>query len=347
LSIKHPIMLGPMSGTSNGRLTGTVSLHGGFGVLGAAFYDKNWLETNWKSAINILVNQAGLDLQAARSRLGIGLLTFSIPSYPGVFETTLECEPGLIWLSFGDHAPYISQIRAYDREKRANRPTRIAIQVQTVAEAVKVAQEFDPDIIVAQGMEAGGHGKSESTTFCLVPQVVDALKTEKKTKPLVLAAGGIVEGRGIASALTLGADGVVMGSRFFVSKESPEPDAAKARVIQVKEGSETVRSRAWDDLRGVWPPGWNGRAIANQALKEYEEILTQDKVVREQQTSQLIKKYQERFKEKDYEYAALWTGAGAGLIHGEESVQAIIETSVKGAIETLQTNHAKIIGSRL
>jgi nitronate monooxygenase len=118
--------------------------------------------------------------------------------------------------------------------------------VQTVSQA-REAAEAGADVIVAQGAEAGGHGMSEPL-FTLLPQVVDACPGA-----LVVAAGGIADGRGMAAVLMLGAQGVVMGTRFYASQEAVGHPEAKRRIAEA-EGGQTVRSIVFDLSRRMrWP----------------------------------------------------------------------------------------------
>ena len=103
------------------------------------------------------------------------------------------------------------------------------------------------DIIVAQGTEAGGHGGGRST-LPLVPAVVDMIARSGRDVPVV-AAGGIADGRGLAAALMLGADGVLMGTRFYVASEALASSAAKARIVAAS-GDDTVRTTVFDIARG-------------------------------------------------------------------------------------------------
>src|SRR3546814_8905952 len=110
----------------------------------------------------------------------------------------------------------------------------VICQVQSVADA-KAAVSAGADIIVAQGTEAGGHGASRAT-LPLVPAVVDALAIAVP----VVAAGGIADGRGLAAALALGAEGVLIGTRFYAAEESLAHEHAKRRVVEAK-GDETLK----------------------------------------------------------------------------------------------------------
>jgi nitronate monooxygenase len=126
--------------------------------------------------------------------------------------------------------------------------------VQTLAQA-KEAAEAGADIIIAQGRDAGGHSGTTRGTIGLVPAVVDALA------PIpVVAAGGIADGRGLAAALSLGAAGISMGTRFAASRESLWDPAMKAAALAAG-GDQTQQTRVFDIVRGApWPVIYPGRA---------------------------------------------------------------------------------------
>jgi nitronate monooxygenase len=114
--------------------------------------------------------------------------------------------------------------------------------------------------LVAQGTEAGGHGQSEPL-FILLPQVVDACPHIP-----VVAAGGIADGRGLAAAMTMGAEGVLMGTRFYASREAEGHPEAKRRIVAAK-GGQTVRSIVFDlSRRNRWPDPYTGRVLRNEHL---------------------------------------------------------------------------------
>ncbi|MBK1662815.1 NAD(P)H-dependent flavin oxidoreductase, partial [Paracraurococcus ruber] len=112
--------------------------------------------------------------------------------------------------------------------------------------------------LVAQGAEAGGHGVSRGT-FALVPAVVDLARGAVP----VVAAGGVADGRGLAAALMLGADGVLVGSRFYATQEAAGAQAAKERMVAAS-GDQTIRSILFDIARrNVWPVPYTGRVLRN------------------------------------------------------------------------------------
>jgi nitronate monooxygenase len=222
-------------------------------------------------------------------------------------------------LSFGDAMPFLPKV------KRAG---ALAIcQVQSLAQARAVLME-GADIIVAQGTEAGGYGGGRST-LPLVPAVVDMIARSGRDVPVV-AAGGIADGRGLAAALMLGADGVLMGTRFYVASEALASLAAKARIVAAS-GDDTVRTSVFDIARGYdWPPQYTGRAIHNRFSETWhrrEEALAQDEAERT--------RYDEAVAHGDPDIAVVFASEGIDLIHAIEPASVILEQVLKEAAVAL------------
>ncbi len=157
--------------------------------------------------------------------------------------------------AFGDATAYIA------RCKEAGVPT--LWQVQRLDQA-RQALAAEVDILVAQGQEAGGHGLERGLTT-LLPAVRDLAGDDQ----LVVAAGGIGDGRGLAASLMLGADGVMMGTRFFAAAEACGPPGAGARLVAAT-GDDTVRTRVFDLARGFdWPEGFTGRVLQNDFSRRW------------------------------------------------------------------------------
>jgi nitronate monooxygenase len=145
---------------------------------------------------------------------------------------------------------WTEQIRDVTQNK-----TKIWIQVRTVASALEVVRACKPDVLVIQGCDAGGHGPVQSSfIISLLPEVLDALIVAgilRGSIPLV-AAGGIMDGRGVAAALMLAASGACMGSRFLVSPEAEISPVYKKAVADANGGDvNTVRTTLYDELRGT------------------------------------------------------------------------------------------------
>jgi len=235
LGIEHPILSAPMAGVAGGALAGAVSQAGGLGLIGGGYIDPDWIEREWAAAGN--------------ARVGIGFITWRLEAAPSALDAALAHRPAAVMLSFGDPAPYLERIRAAGA---------VAIcQVQSVADARRAA-EAGADVIVAQGADAGGHGAGRGT-FALVPAVVDAVG------PLpVVAAGGVGDGRGLAAALALGAAGVLVGSRFYASREAQASPQAKDRAAAAS-GDHTIQSSVYDRVRGfAWPAPFRLRTLRNR-----------------------------------------------------------------------------------
>src|SRR5438046_7741798 len=150
-------------------------------------------------------------------------------------------------LSFGDPRPFAEKIRRSG--------AKLICQVQSLAIA-RQALEARPDVLVAQGTEAGGHGGMRAL-FALLPAVKDMAGDVP-----VLAAGGIADRRGYEAAMALGADGVLVGTRFIAAEESLSTPAAKKRVVEAN-GDATVRTTVFDVVRGYDWGGITGRALRN------------------------------------------------------------------------------------
>ncbi|MFZ0227355.1 MAG: nitronate monooxygenase, partial [Mycobacterium sp.] len=237
--IEHPILSAPMALISGGRLAAAVTSSGGLGLIGGGYGDSDWLQREF-----------GL---ADGERVGCGFITWSLARKPELLDETLERQPATIMLSFGDLQPFAERIHA------AGVP--LIAQVQKLNHA-RQALDAGAEILAAQGGEAGGHGMTVRSTFTLVPDVVD-LAAERAPDTLVLAAGGVADGRGLAAARVLGADGVLVGTRFWASPEALVSPRAHQRAVGAG-GDDTYRTRVYDVVRRLdWPPEYNERALSN------------------------------------------------------------------------------------
>ena len=143
---------------------------------------------------------------------------------------------------------------------------RFFCQLQTRADAER-ALDCGADVIVAQGTEAGGHGGTRAT-FTLVPEIADLI-AKRAPGTLLCAAGGIADGRGLAAALMLGADGVVVGTRFWACEESLVPAPLKLAALAAG-GDDTVRQHLLDIVRKrAWPARYTGRVLRNDFVRQW------------------------------------------------------------------------------
>jgi nitronate monooxygenase len=241
----NPILLAPMAEVSGGSLAAAVTAAGGLGMVGGGYGDAGWLRRE-------------ID-EAHGARTGVGFITWSLARNPALLDVALESRPATVMLSFGDPGPLAERIRA------AGVP--LTVQVQTLDQARR-ALEVGADVIVAQGGEAGGHGMSVRSTFTLVPDVVD-LAAVQSPGTLVVAAGGVSDGRGLAAALALGADGVLVGTRLWASAEALVTPQAHRRAIDAV-GDETLRTTVYDFVRQRdWPTEYNARLVRNALVDKF------------------------------------------------------------------------------
>ncbi len=241
--LKYPIVLAPMGSVAGGRLAAEVSNSGGLGLVGGGYGDPDWLR-----------EELSLARDKARRPWGVGLITWCATQE--IVDLALSYEPNAFMLSFGDSSPYASAIKETG--------CKLICQVQNI-EGALAAEAACADFIVAQGTEAGGHGAEHASTLPLLPAVVDAVHTTP-----VLAAGGIADGRGLAAALMLGAQGVLIGTRFYASIEALGHEQAKEQIVAAR-GSETKRTQVFDVVRGLeWPEEYTGRALRNDFLERWD-----------------------------------------------------------------------------
>src|SRR5918912_1263379 len=259
LGIEVPIMQAAIWPATSAELVAAVSETGGLGSIGSVFESAETVEkqiarvrelSDRPFAVNHVVPL--LDEEA--------------------FEATLEARPAVISLALGDPGELV------DRAHAAG--AKVVHQVHTVEQARRAA-ELGVDAIIAQGSEAGGQGMALGVgAMALIPQVVDAVV------PIpVLAAGGVADGRGLAAALVLGAQGANVGTRFLASEEA-SADGAWKRAILHTESEEVVRFEVFNEIlpprsdrayetvprvmRTVFVEEWQGRSEA--ARRESERL---------------------------------------------------------------------------
>lgn len=303
LDIEHPVLLAPMGGNSGGAMASAVTEAGGLGIIGGGYGDRAQLEAE--------IDRAG------NRRVGIGFITWAIEDKPEIVSVALQRKPAALFLSFGDHKPYVEAI------KRAGVP--LICQVQTLCQAID-AIESGADVIVAQGQEAGGHGATVRGTISLVPAIAD-----RAGDIPVVAAGGIADGRGLAAALMLGASGILMGTRFCAAQEALWHPDMKAGVVAAS-GDSTIRTSVFDLLRGPeWPAPYDGRAVRNDAASRWhgnEAALRADL-----DTERAA--YAKADKRGDLGTKVVWAGEGVDLIHDVQPAGDIVRQTVDEAIAML------------
>ncbi|KIW24231.1 uncharacterized protein PV07_09959 [Cladophialophora immunda] len=223
------------------------------------------------------------------------------------------------------------------RIRRESPSTKIWIQIGSVAEAVAAAKSTHaPDVLVVQGIDAGGHGlRKGAGIVSLLPEVADALQELGSEIPLV-GAGGVADGRGVAAVLATGvAAGAVMGTRFLASNEAEIKKGYQEDVLRVSDGGQsTIRTDLFDRLQGRddWPPRYDGRAIINGSVRD-------DLAGMELKQNKQI--FQEQLKNGSIGWGedgrmTAYVGSAVGLVRAVDSAQEIIERSRGEAKAALQ-----------
>ena len=237
--IKYPIIQAGMIWCSGWKLASAVSNSGGLGIIGSGSMYPDVLKkhiikckkaTNFPFAVN---------------------LPLLYPNIEEHISTIIEHKVPIVFTSAGNP-------NAWTKELKSNN-----IKVVHVVSSVKFALKAElcgVDAVVAEGFEAGGHnGREETTTLCLTPDVVNAINI-----PLI-AAGGIVDGKSMLSAMILGADGVQMGTRFVACKESSAHESFKNLVLKAKEGDTKLT------LKELTPVRMLNNNFYNEIVQLYQE----------------------------------------------------------------------------
>ncbi|KAL4062465.1 2-nitropropane dioxygenase [Scleroderma citrinum] len=303
--IKTPVVAAPMAGASGGALAAHVTAAGALGFLAAGYLDATSLCKEISLARGVL-NLTPSD----RLPIGVGYLAWkleksTVAEAEDMLNAALDNNVQAMWLAFGVRlSEWIRYIRTYDNIHRRSSPTLIFVQVASVEEALVAIKNWKVDVVVAQGNESGGHGYgSAPPLLTLIPSILQCLHED--SSPL-LAAGGLSNGSQIASLLTLGAAGVVLGTRFLATPESLYTEAQKNALVAAKPAS-TIRTMAFDNARGTldWPAGVDGRALYNDTVKDLDEGAD---------ISTVREKFKKGVREGDPDRMLVWAGTGVGLI---------------------------------
>jgi nitronate monooxygenase len=317
LGIRHPILLAPMGVIAGGRLAAAVSEAGGLGIIGGGYGDADWLEQQFAAA--------------GSTRVGCGFITWSMAKSPQLLDQVLARQPAALMLSFGEVEPHASRIKA--------RGVPLICQVQGM-QYLREAVDAGADIVVAEGCEAGGHSGHRGL-FTLVPEAADYLAKHAPDTVLV-AAGGVGDGRGLAAALLLGADGVLVGTRFIACQESEAPDGFRQAIIGA-DGDATMKSNSVDVVRKrYWPnPEFVVRVLRNRFVAQWHG--------REREIEQVIEVEHERFwsafKAGDAENSGVLMGEVSGLIQDAPPAAQIVERMVAQACRLLGPLSPHVVGA--
>jgi len=312
LGITHPILNASMAGTATGKLAAAVSEAGGFGMIGGTTpHGPEWLR-----------EQIHLARSLTTRPFGVGFIS-SFPETEALARVALDEGVAAINHSFADPSPFVEATHAAG--------AKLFVQVQTLELAIR-AKEAGADVIIAQGSDAGGHAGLVGT-FALLPAIVDAVAPVP-----VIAAGGIADGRGLAAALLLGAQGAWMGTRFVASHEWGGGTWEQEAVLKATS-DDTIQTRIYD-LIGERPfPVENpDRMLRNAFIEQWND---RESEIPEHRDS--LQEVIERGNERaDVSVAGISAGVASGLITSALPAGEIIRTIVQEA-ETLLRDRPRAI----
>lgn len=317
LSIEHPIISAPMAFAAGGKLAAAVTGAGGLGLIGGGYGDGEWLEREFSEARN--------------ARVGCGFITWSLAKRPALLDLALAHSPAAVMLSFGSPIPFTPRIKAAG--------AKLICQIQCMEHA-REAVAAGADIVVAQGAEAGGHGMVRAT-LTLVPEIADYL-TKTAPNTVLVAAGGIADGRGLAAALMLGADGVLIGSRFWASAEALVNPAFQ-NVAVSSDGDSTIRTTVVDVARKIeWPKPFTARIIKTRFVEDWHgreaELAKPEVVDREMQ------RYVKAMQNGDPDNTGVWVGEATGLIQDVRPAGVLLQKIVGDAERLLGDKAPSFVG---
>lgn len=255
-----------------------ISSAGGIGFIGAG-NNANTLITELSKAKKLQAETPNLSHIKDLLPIGVGIFLWAGPELlKSSLPAIAQHRPAAVWLYAANH---LTEAISWTHEIRhaTAHQTSIWIQIGSVQEAISYTRACQPDVLVIQGQDAGGHGLEKCAgILALFPEVDDAITSlceeEQIPKPLLIAAGGIVDGRGAAAALALGAQGVCMGTRYLASPEAQIAAGYREAVVAASDGGQTTkRTKLYDTLRGTldWPERYGGRGVLNESFRDAEK----------------------------------------------------------------------------
>ena len=302
LNIEYPIIQGAMARIADSSLAAAVSEAGGLGIIASGGESKEWLRDEIDK-VRKLTNKP----------FGVNLMLMS-PNLDELIQVIYEKDVKIVTTGAGNPGKYIKDFKDHN--------IIVIPVVASVALGMRV-ERAGADIIVGEGLEAGGH-IGEITTMALIPQLKDAVKVP------VIAAGGIGDGRGMAAAFMLGAEGVQVGTRFVVSEECTVHPSYKEAIIKAKDSDTVATGRS---------TGHPVRVLKNRLSKE---VLTMEKNMEDpMKIAELCTgRLYDAVKKGDMEMGSVMSGQIAGLVKKIQPCKEIISEMFKEAREVYESNFA-------
>ena len=307
LGITHPIVLGGMGSATSPKLVAAVSNAGGLGTLGTSTLAGEQITAAAKAI-----------RESTDKPFGINHLLFRLRDED--YAATLAARPAVVAFAWARREQDLR--RYFDQAHDAG--SKVMYMASTRTEALRAA-DAGADVIVAQGTEGGGH-VGWMATIVIVPMVVSAVA------PLpVLAAGGIADGRGLVASLALGAQGVLLGTRFLATPEAPIHENFKQAIVK-SDGHDTMLTEIHDLASGqVWP-GAMARVQRNAAIERW---VGREWFVRENR-DEISQALADARRAGDVNNATLLFGQDAGLIDSIAPAAKLVETIAAEADEIIR-----------
>lgn len=288
-----PVVSAPMGGVAGGALAAAVSSAGALGMIGVG----GRTTAEW-------VRQECSIAAGAGRPYGVGLQAWALAELPGQVDAVIEAAPALVSVGYGPYAEHVARLQSAG--------SVVATTIGNLREA-REAEAAGVDMIVARGLEGGGHGRDDVATLPLLQSVLDAV-----TVP-VLAAGGIVTARGLAAVLAAGAAGAWVGSAFVMCVEGTATPELRARLATATD-TDTVYGRVFDiGKRAGWPREWGDRALRNAFFDQWdgrEDELASDDAARDG--------YAAAAAAQDFDTAAVQVGQGVASLTAERTAAEVV-----------------------
>ncbi len=308
IGIEYPIFQGGMAWVSTGELVAAVSESGGLGIIGSGQAPADWLRQEVRKVKAI-----------TKKPYGVNVMLMS-PFLDEVMQVILEERVPVITTGAGNPGKYVPKLKEVG--------TKVIPVIASVALARRL-EKVGVDALIAEGMESGGH-IGEIGTFPLVPQVVDAVKIP------VVAAGGIMDGRGLVAALALGAEGVQMGTRFMCAEECTIPTHIKERIIKAKDRATVITGQS---------TGHPVRCLDNRFTREFARYEREGMPAAE--IDKLgVGRLRLAFVDGDMENGSIMAGQIAGAVKRIEPVAHIIQDIMQSAEREIERLSARFSEGR-
>ena len=304
LNIKYPVFQGGMAWLGTAKLAAAVSEAGGLGIIGAGNMEPKMLRETIRKAKSLTDKPIGVNIYLLSEHYGEN------------FMVAIEEKVQVVTSGAGNPGKYVKKLKDAGI---------FFIPVVASDSLAKRMEKLGADALIAEGMEAGGH-IGEVTTFSLVPQIVDAVNIP------VVAAGGIGDGRGLLATLSLGAEGVQIGTRFVASEECEASEIYKEMVVKAGLRGTAVTGTV---------TGHPVRVLKNKLAKTMVKLEKEGKATTEDFERLGVGALRKAFF-GDKEEGSFMAGQIAGLIKDIRPVKDIIENIVSNAKKMYKNLEAKI-----